>query len=137
MNSATKNWALGALAILLFGFAGYRMFAGGGKKFQAPQTVVSYGVCLACKQDAEIIHPLNEAQPYKCPSCDEQAVYEWLYCNECHRRFVPDLAKDENGVPRPVPFASCRHCQCTNVAGYHPKHPMQSPVGDAPLPKWP
>lgn len=139
MNKTQRNLALGTLAVVLLAYSGYRIFGQrrGVGALNIPEQITQHGVCLACKQEVEVTHPLRERPPYVCPVCGERAVYIWWYCYECHYRFIPTLEKDDQGVLRPTRFPRCPHCGCTTVGEYNPEMGRQTPEADYPLPKWP
>ena len=139
MNKTQRNLILGILAVALLAYSGYRIFGQrrGVRTLNIPEEITQNGVCLACKQEVEVTHPLRQRPPYVCPVCGERAVYIWWYCYECHYRFIPTLEKDENGVLRPTRFPRCPHCGCTTVGEYNPEMGRQTPEADYPLPPWP
>lgn len=135
----TKTLALGAFALAVFGVAGflvYRHYTSG--RDNSPIAFDSSGVCLACKQDVSFSHDPLELEPFKCPACGQAAVYKWMYCNECHKRFVPNLihsAVDKNWHFPQTP--SCTICRCLDVQYFVGEIGGQLAVGDAELQKWP
>jgi len=137
MQSGTKNAVMGVAVVAMLGFAGYRLFLRPSGKFVPPKTLTQKAVCLNCKQNVEIERSFSAQAPYKCPACDQVAAYPWFYCYDCAHRFVPKLVRIEGQPPRIPPGVRCPHCGCTNIAGYDPENPQQSPVADAKLPKWP
>lgn len=137
MSSTARNAAVGVIAVALIAFAVYRFGRAGGAA-PIPSQYTIEGVCLACKNEVRADASLNQPQPLRCPSCGQDAVYEWMYCNACKKRFVPNLARpDPQGPPRVPVVPSCSACGSTNVTAYIPEDPTQQPVGDAPLPPWP
>lgn len=135
-DSKRKLW-LGIITVVLFAFAGYRVFFGASGKPKLPDTFTGYGVCLACGQDAIVIYKKGESAPFACEACGDQAVYLWWFCNDCGYRFIPELIRQPGEPPRPTPYPYCTHCSCNNVSGWDPEDPSQGPEGDAKLPRWP
>ena len=102
-----------------------------------PATYMIDGVCLKCAQSGQFEYSAKADQPLKCPKCGERAVYSWMYCNACRRRFVPNLVSRADGPPA-LPMAPvCTACGSSNAGAYIAEDTTQQPVGDAPLPKWP
>lgn len=139
MNEGQRNILMGGVAIILIGgaVAVFALRGGGNTKLPTDSTI--YGVCLACEEDVTTTQPLGAIAPYPCPHCDKQAVYPWMYCFDCNRRFVPDLVRpDINGPLRMpgYPKCPCRGCRSDYVGQYDPEMPNQNPVADVPLPKW-
>lgn len=132
-----KNLILVGVAIAAGLFAAWRLTRPSGAAIGVPETLVSSGVCLSCKQEMQVKHATRDAGPYLCPGCNESAVFRWMYCQNCNHRFVPNLIQKPGKPPRPDPFAYCPHCGCETVEPFRPESPEQTPVGDAPLPKWP
>lgn len=137
MNAATKNGLLVVVSLALLGYAGYRLLFTRSGPFEPPRTKSGFGVCLNCKQDTAYRVDAFEPAPYRCEACGEQAVYPWMYCLHCNRRFVPDLERTGEGPPRIATFLSCPVCGCYDIIPYNPADPEQAPVGDAKLPRWP
>lgn len=135
-DSKRKVW-LTVIVVVLFAFAGYRIFFGGTRKPQIPDEFTGYGVCLACGQEAAAVFRKEEVQPFHCQACGEDAVYLWWFCNDCGYRFVPELVREPGQPPRPTPFPYCTHCACNSVSGWDPDNPAHGPENDAKLPPWP
>ena len=135
-NSKRKLW-LGGLAVVLFAFAGYRVFFGASRKPVLPDTFTGYGVCLSCKQDAIVVYKKGENEPFTCQACGDEGVCLWWFCNDCGYRFIPELIREPGEPPRPTPYPVCTHCSCNAVSGWDPENPLQAPEGDANLPNWP
>jgi DNA-directed RNA polymerase subunit RPC12/RpoP len=135
----TKNVLLGLLTVAAFSAAGvfaYRHFTTGADN--SPTGYESAGICLACRQEVTVSHKADEIEPFACSACGQKAVYKWLYCNECHRRFIPDLRFSDVDQQWHFPqIPACRACKCTDVTGFVGDILGQLPIGDAELPKWP
>jgi len=137
MEQSKRNFWLGVVAVVLFAFAGYRVFFGGAKKVQLPDTYAGSGVCLACNEENLVVYKAKQSQPFQCEACGEQAVYLWWFCNECGYRFVPELVREPGRLPYPTPYPVCTHCNCSGITGWDRDNPNMAPKGDAKLPKWP
>lgn len=123
--------------MILLGAAAYLLFtrADPGAKFPTHYAIA--GVCLACKQDAAVTHGSREIEPYPCPKCGQRAVYEWMYCPDCKKRFIPNLVRPVAGEPPRMPVVpACVLCKSAGTTSYDPRDTSQKPVGDVPLPKW-
>ncbi|MBN2445732.1 MAG: hypothetical protein JXO22_03350 [Phycisphaerae bacterium] len=132
-----RNVVLGGIGVVALLIAAYLTFSGVGRTKEVPTTYESYGVCLACKADARFSHDADEDAPYDCKNCGERAVYPWLYCFDCEKRFVPTLVADADGPPKMPGFPRCPVCRQSHFAAYDPEDPDQkNSKGDAPLPKW-
>ncbi len=132
-----KNSLLGLLTVALFGVAGYLAFRG----FSGPKGIVekveSPGVCLACKQEVLASYKVGEAPPLVCSACGERAVFQWFYCYDCHRRFVPEPEPAPDGGFGVPMYPKCYACGCQSVQQLIPNFQEHVPSGDANLPKWP
>jgi DNA-directed RNA polymerase subunit RPC12/RpoP len=138
MDNAKRNLIFGIVAVALLGFAGYRLFSTTRNPIRLPEDITTYGVCLACGQDAIVGHKLRANAPFECQRCGEMAVYPWYYCYDCMRRFVPPLGRDNPNEPAHVlPMPRCTACGCRAVAPYDPERPDQAPVEDVEPPEWP
>jgi hypothetical protein len=137
MDGSKRNMWLIVVAVVLFAFAGYRVFFGASSKLDLPDTFTGYGVCLACREEAIVIYKRGVRGPFRCEACGEQAVYLWWFCNDCGYRFIPELIRKPGEPPRPTPYPYCTHCSCNSISGWDPEDPSQFPEGDARLPQWP
>lgn len=135
MKGEQKNAILGAVSLLVIGVAAYLYFRP-SQTVTFPTTYRIDGVCLACKAEQNSTADLKSPQPFECSSCGEKAVFSWLYCNDCKKRFIPDITVD-NGTYRLPIMPSCTGCRKTNVTQFASDDPDQHPVGDVPPPKWP
>jgi len=132
-----KNVVLGVVLVVVLGLAAWRFASAKPTKFVPAENVRGYGVCLACKNESEIYRKLRDRPPFKCPACDETAVYAWLICAECQKRFVPELIRQGDGPPQPTPFPVCPSCECNTVMAYDPGSGHGESRGDSRLPEWP
>lgn len=133
-----KNFTLGLVAVLLLGFAGWRFMSAGDAKPRIPDKMRAFGVCLHCKQENEATAKRMDLPPFECPACGEKALYPWLYCNDCHYKFVAKLVRrPDRDLPIPDPFPYCTHCNCSSVSEYIRTNPNQNVIATSPLPKWP
>jgi len=136
--SPRRNILLGVTTVVLLVAAGYLYFSRAGAEAELPQEYTVDGVCLACGQEVHVVAKITDPQPYVCSSCGERAVYTWLYCYDCNKRFVPRLqASPGGGLPNLPVIPSCSECGSSNVSQYVPADATQQAVGDAPLPDWP
>ena len=136
MEQSKRNVWLGAIALVLLGYAGYRVFFGSTGAYDVPPEYLVHAVCLSCGEECTVVVQRDdEGAPYTCQACGENAVYLWWYCHECKYRFVPRLVNRPGEPPRPEPFPTCTHCNCQSVSDYDPEH--QDIEGTAKLPKWP
>lgn len=132
-----KNTVLVVLAIAVIGLAAWRFVSAKPTRFVPADTVTGYGVCLACKSESVILRQRTELAPFKCPTCDDQAVYSWLICGECGTRFIPALVHREGEPPRPTAWPECPSCHCNTVTAYDPSSGHIERKRDAALPAWP
>jgi DNA-directed RNA polymerase subunit RPC12/RpoP len=137
MEQSKRNMLLGGVAAILLAFAGYRVFFGATGKPELPDMYTSYGICLACGQEATVVHSKDQREPFHCEACGHDAVYSWWFCDDCRYRFIPELIRRPGEPPRPTPFPVCTHCNCKGVAGWDPENPNMVPEGQAKLPEWP
>jgi hypothetical protein len=136
VERSTKNLILVGLSVVIFATAGAIGFWATRGKPRFAELYLINGVCLSCLWDGEASYKANEGQPAVCPSCNKRAVYEWYYCQDCRKRFVPALDRSTN-PPTVPPFSPCPGCYCTNVGAWDPRFPEQAvPRGELPLPKW-
>lgn len=137
MSQPQRNVVLGAIAVAAIVVAIVLFARGGAQSRAVPKDYTIEGVCLACREEAQITQPLGEYAPFPCPHCGKQAVYPWFYCYDCNRRFVPELVRPEPNGPLRLPMGPrCTACRSNHVGQYDPQWPTQHPIGDAPLPKW-
>ncbi len=127
-----------ALVVILAGVAAYMWF-GRERPTALPKRFTIHGVCLACRKPVEIEVELGQGEPYTCPHCGKQAVFEWLYCRNCRHRFIPQPVPDPagSGLMRSPVIPVCPGCGSSDVAQWFPEDPDQKPVGDLPLPSLP
>ena len=138
MEQSNKKVWLSVVAVVVLGFAGYRLFFRSTEAYSYPDRFTGHGVCLACGQESTIEYPAMSQPPYECQGCGEKTVYLWWFCDDCRYRFIPDLVPGKPGEPpKPNPYPVCTHCRCMHITSWDPDNPYQAPEGDAPLPKWP
>lgn len=135
MNSNQKNAVMGGLALVVLGIAGYLFFRP-TETVTFPSTKRIDGVCLACKAEQNTTADLTSPPPFVCDSCGSSAVFSWMYCNACKKRFIPHITM-QDGVPKLPVIPACTGCGSTNTTQYATDDPDQAPVGDVALPKWP
>lgn len=138
MGDSTKKVLLGGAAVLIFAAAVvlYVVRRPGGADL--PTKYNYWGVCLETKEDISGEAPAGTTEPYANPKTGRPTVYSWWYCNNCQWRFVPELAKDSNGIPRAPMAPRCPHCGGVSCGKWFPADPEQAePKGKAPLPKIP
>lgn len=136
MSKGQRNLLLGGIAVAAIAVA-ILLFARGRGSSALPKEYTIWGVCLACQEEAETTQPLADYAPFECPHCSQHAVYNWFYCYDCKKRFVPDLGRPDPGGPLRLPTGlRCRACRSDYVGQYDPQLPTQDPVGTAPLPDW-
>jgi predicted RNA-binding Zn-ribbon protein involved in translation (DUF1610 family) len=133
-----RRWPLALLGFTCIGVvvalvanAFQRSPQGDGSRY----TVV--GVCLACKQPAEV-ESSGQAPPLTCPTCGEQAVLPWYHCSECRVRFVlrPDQF-DRTITPHNLPIPLCPKCGGSCTGAWSVLCGDGQTVTDLPLPEWP
>jgi hypothetical protein len=133
-----RNLILGGVAAGLIVLAVILLVVIPRGKAELPQEKIVHGVCLACREHAQLRVPLRELEPYECPECGERAVYQWWFCFECKYRFVPNLVRPAGGGPPHVPFApACPNCKGNMCGAWVADDPAYQPAGEAELPKWP
>ena len=129
---------LGGLAILILSVAGYAFVARFWNAGGLPTTYRISGVCLACKGDGAVEHKAGQLSPHVCAQCKQAAVYEWMYCPKCQKRFIPRLDPSRDGRPPQMPMVPlCTGCGNARTGAYIPDDPSQPVKGDLPLPPWP
>lgn len=134
-----RNTVLLSVAALAIAGAGLLVMRSGGgdAKIVVPDEYDFIGVCVACKAEGVGRFQLQQKEPFPCGSCAQNAVFRWRYCGDCHKRTIPALAKDAEGVKRVPPFPQCPVCHCSNVSIWDQNMPDQTPKGDNKLPSWP
>lgn len=133
-----QMWGLIAVVVLVAAAAAI-FFRNRQKPAEMPGEFKVAGVCLACQQETTLDVPAGTRQPYVCPHCGERAVYAWLYCPKCQKRFIPALVAGAPGEPPHPPRAPvCPGCGNPDVAAYCPTDiPGEGAVAALPLPPWP
>lgn len=134
-SSARKQILVGVAAVALL-LAAYLFFYS-GRQGKLPDAFTIDGVCLKCEQETRVTYRRRERAPFLCPDCGEQAVYSWIYCYECKKRFVPKLTASDEGPPRMPVVPVCTACGSTRTGAYLALDPFQEPVANAPLPNMP
>ena len=139
MSGGVRPLLWGILVVLVLAAGGYAFFARGKSAPNIGSRFTEAGVCLACKDDAQVTYPREEPAPHRCPKCGQQAFYPWYYCFDCKKRFVPALTTRDAGGPPRVPLSvACPMCFGTSVSPYLANQPGYELSGpDGPLPKWP
>ncbi|MGE3182701.1 MAG: hypothetical protein AB7N71_13805 [Phycisphaerae bacterium] len=130
-----KNALLTVVALLGFGGAGYLIYRGTTSTSSAPDHFEAAGACLDCKQEVHVKHGAMEVEPFLCSACGKKAVFKWMYCFQCNRRFVPMPAKSPiDGTPCLPAHPECSGCHCADVTYFIEGFENQIPAGDVPLP---
>lgn len=139
MSDTTRKWAALGIAVVAITLATILFLRNASDHRKYPQELTVDGVCLNCKQEVKArVQATSDFAPYDCPSCKDTSVYPWFYCDNCRKRFVPELipGAGKNGKPA-LPIApKCTACKSNLVLQYIPGF-SSPPVGDTPLPKWP
>ena len=133
--NATRQRILGGIAIVLLA-AAYFFFRSGAPE-ALPDTYTIDGVCLECAAENRVSYKAEEHAPHTCPECAARAVYSWMYCQACKKRFVPKLEPSADGPPRFPVVPACIACGSNRTGEYVPDDPEQKPIGTAPLPAFP
>jgi len=136
VNGFNRNLVYGAVAVVLLAVAAVLYITrSGSSAAQIPRRVTTYGVCLACQQEAVIAHATADVPPFECPHCGERAVYRWCWCLSCKTRFVPNLVRHpESEYPGMPVVPICPTCGSDRCRSYTPGVEVAE---DAPLPPWP
>jgi len=136
MQAGQRNKLIGA--VVVFAAAAGLYFGLNRHTVGMPETVKTYGVCLACQEENEVDAPISQAAPFPCAKCGEAAVYPWYICDNCKRRFVPEpiVADPEDGVRRVPPSPRCSACRSFGGRPWIQKLDPEY-AGNAKLPKWP
>lgn len=134
-----RSLLLVIVLVVVAGTAGVFYLNRSGDEVRVSRDLLTSGVCLACQKEAEVEHGLEESAPFACPHCGEQAVYPWFYCEDCNRRFVPQLVRMAGSAAPTVPPAGviCTACRSAAVTQYVPGLTPEPPGDDVPLPRWP
>ena len=137
MSEGQRTLMKGGGAVVVIVIALVFLVRGGGQSGTLNRDYTVHGVCLACEQEGETTQAMDAYAPFVCPSCDAHAMYPWFYCDGCCKRFVPELVRPDPDGPLRLPMGiRCPACGGTQIGQYDPQMPTQTPVGDAPLPKW-
>lgn len=130
-----KNAILAVVAVLGFGVAGFMVYRSSTSDPSTPDAFEAIGACLDCKQEVHVKHDAMEVEPFACTACGKKAVFKWMYCNQCNRRFVPVPAKSPiDGSPCLPQTPECSGCHCADVTFYIAGFENQIPAGDVELP---
>ena len=139
MSKRQRTTLLGAVGIVAILAAGIVFFSSGrgaapaiGKEF------TTYGICLACKHEAQISYPRDEYPPHRCPSCGKQAFFPLFFCETCKKRFVPELVRSQatGRLRLPDAVSTCPGCGGGDLSLFIPEAQAEKPVGDLPWPQW-
>lgn len=135
--SETVRRVLGLiLAAGLLGSLGYYLVRPGSER-HAPTKANIGGVCLECKQSAQLSVGLREIPPHECPRCHKSALYPVFFCYDCHKLFVPKLTiAAGDPLPRLPLFPACLLCGGLRTGGRSATDPAQQ-SGEVALPDWP
>ena len=125
-----------AVAVVGLAVAAF-LLARAGREGRLPDRYTVEGVCLKCGQEARITFGSANPQPFECDDCGERSVYEWMYCYDCKRRFVPKLVKRPDQPPQFPMIPVCIDCGTQRVGAYVAIDPEQEPVGNLSLPELP
>jgi hypothetical protein len=133
-----KNIILGAAAVVILGLAVFLYFwrSPGPSQFNE---FVTPAVDLETGQELRVTYKLGERAPFVNPATGKRTVYPWYFCQDCRKRFVPDLVPSADGGPPRLPaIPICPLCGGSRTGGWMREDPDQAePAGDAPLPKLP
>ena len=101
-----------------------------------PDHIYLNGVCLACQKPVTATYKPGGGPPLVCPECGQQAVYQWCYCQDCEKRFVPRMSPTADGSPpRPPIVPACAQCGGVRTGTWDDA--LYESKGDVPLPPWP
>ncbi len=134
--NATRKPILGGIAVVVLLASAFFLFRSGAPA-TLPDTYTMEGVCLECARENRISYPSGQHAPHACPDCAARAVYPWMYCQACRKRFVPQLEPSADGPPRFPVVPACTACGSNRTGEYVPEDPEQKPSGTAPLPAFP
>lgn len=138
VGGSRRNLILGGVAAGLLALAVVLAMTRSGGPARLPTETLTHGVCLACKQEVDIVRAVRSGVPFECPECGERAVYRPFYCDNCRLAFVPDLHRDEfSEFPKPPAIPSCPRCGNSRLAPYDPKNAAHEIEGELILPPWP
>jgi DNA-directed RNA polymerase subunit RPC12/RpoP len=137
MSQGQRNGMLVVVAVAALVGAGWLFFRGSSAG-ELPKSQGIYGICVSCKHEAESAHPLGAREPFECEKCKTRSVYAMYFCNECQKRFVPQLRREVPGEPMRVPMpVHCPVCNTSSVSIFFPGYIDQADIkGDHALPKW-
>ncbi len=138
MAAPQKNVLLTVIAVVALLGAGFMFFRGGGRASDAPDRIQLHGLCMSCKTESTTTVRFGTREPLPCPSCKADALYQWQFCPDCQKRFIPQLERQVAGEPmRVVIPIRCPVCGGSNVTVFMPGMYDASDIkGDHPLPKW-
>jgi DNA-directed RNA polymerase subunit RPC12/RpoP len=132
-------WLGGAALVIAIGAAVMYLMRDPG--VAAPTRLAISGVCLACQKEAYVeFDATRDTVPLVCPSCGQRAVYNWFYCEQCDKRFVPAPALGSDGIARPPMIPSCPGCGGMSCRSWDPglaEELGRESKGDMPFPTWP
>ena len=132
-----KQTILIIAAVAALAASGYLYYRNSKNSDPFPDRVHSMGACLTCKQEVSIDHGPTEAAPFPCSACGQKTAFKWMYCNDCHQRFVPAVEKSpEDGTPCLPQTPVCISCKCMDVTYIIPGITPPS-TRTAPLPPLP
>lgn len=133
-----KNLILGAAAVVILGLALLLYLWRTPDKSQFTEFVAP-GVDLETGQEVRVTYKLGERAPFLNPATGKRTVYPWYFCEDCQKRFVPELVPSpDGGPPRLPPIPTCPLCGGSRAGVWMPDYPDHAqPKGDAPLPKLP
>ena len=134
-----RNVTLAVIAVAVLGVAVYRIKGSASEESIVPSKLTNHGHCMACALDTGFTVDKNDKTPHACPDCQERALYQWMFCRDCNKKFIPNLVyrRAESEFPQPEPFFSCPACGCSSYSLFSPDDPMLEVVGTAKMPDWP
>lgn len=129
---------LGVVSFGLLGLAAALYLARAQAEAEFESTYTMDGICLKCGEEVVASYDAGNRAVGWCPNCQTQTVYSWLLCEDCKKRFIPNLVASRDGGP-PVPpiVPICTGCGSNNTGAWLADFPGMESVGDVPPPKLP
>ena len=100
MPRNTRQFVLGAIAVVLAGVVAVYYFTRSPAGPAPTGDVTLDGICLACQQDVMAHYKVGEEMPALCPKCGERAVYDAFYCSACKLRVIRTWYHPARASPR-------------------------------------
>jgi hypothetical protein len=137
LSPQSRKALLIAIAVLALGAAAALLLTRSDGEASYPSKFVTHAVDLANGAEAELELRQGERPPYANPSTGERTMFQWYYCAECNKRFVPPPQRGPDGLLRLPMIPNCPGCGNAGELWSPEDESQAHPAGDHELPKLP